>query len=137
MKFKTKIIISGILFFSLMLLLSFFSIYHTEHLKGIYPQFIAFIYGTSLLSLSLGAFIAYIFQKRIELKEFEKFLSLLSNNERKIIKILFEKKEIEQNKLVVHSGLSNVKVSRIIKYLEFKKIIIKKKSGYTNLIILK
>jgi len=54
MKFKTKIIISGILFFSLMLLLSFFSIYHTEHLKGIYPQFIAFIYGTSLLSLSLG-----------------------------------------------------------------------------------
>jgi len=137
MKFKSKIIITTVLLFLLMLLLTFFSIYHTEHLKGIYPQFLAFIYGTSLISLSLGSFITYIFQKRIEFKEFEKFLSLLSSNEKKVLKVLFDKKEIEQNRLVVHCNLSHVKVSRILKDLESKNIIKKKKSGYTNLIILK
>jgi len=137
MKFKKKIITSVTLFLSLMILLTIFSVYHTQHLGGIYPQFLAFMYGTSFISLSLGGFIVYIFQKKIELKEFEKFLSLLSIPERKIIKVLFDKKEIEQSRLVTHSGLSNVKVSRIIKQLEMKGIIEKKIHGYTNLIILK
>jgi len=136
MKIKNKIIISITLLFLLMLLLTIFSVYHTEHLNGLYPQFIAFIYGTSLLSLSLGGFIVYLFQKKIEIKEFEKFLSLLDSNQKKLIKLLFERKEIEQSKLVSLSGLNNVKVSRILKELESKKIITKKKSGYTNLIIL-
>jgi len=137
MKYKNKIITSGILLFLLVLTLTIFSVYHTKHLGEIYPQFLFFMYGISLISFSLGGFIVYLFQKKIEMKEFEKFLQLLSINERKIVKLLVERKEIEQNKLVTLSGLSNVKVSRIIKELETKRIIEKKTQGYTNLIILK
>lgn len=137
MKTKSKIIISVLLSLLLMILITFFSVYHAEHLGGMYPQFLFFIYSSVFLSFSLGGFIVYIFSNKIESRECKKYLTLLPSNHRKILKLLLEKKEIEQNRIGVHTNLNNVQVSRIIKELEIKKLIEKKQSGFTNLIILK
>ncbi len=134
---KKKIVIPSVLIGLLFVLITVFSMYHVHHLGKAYFQFPLFLYGATILSLAVGGFVVYIFEKEINASQVIKVLSVLPPDERKVLKILFDRKEIEQNKLGTLSDLSSVKMSRVISTLEQRGIIEKKKQGYTNLIILK
>ncbi len=82
-------------------------------------------------------FIVYLFEDKIEKSHLVKLLAILPADEKNVLKILFDRKEIEQKKLTALSGLSAVKISRVMSILEKRGIIEKKKQGYTNLIIMK
>jgi len=96
------------------------------------------VYGISFLSILIGAFIVIMFQFRINKMQIEKVLKILPREERMVVKILLDNKNmIEQNKLVVLSGFTKVQISRILKKLAEREVIEKKNMGNTNLVILK
>ncbi len=96
------------------------------------------VYGISFLSILIGAFIVIMFQFRINRMQIEKVLKILPREERMVVKILLDNKNmIEQNKLVVLSGFTKVQISRILKKLAERDVIEKKNMGNTNLVILK
>ena len=64
----------------------------------------------------------------------EYLLKILPEDERTIVRVLLKEKKIEQMYLVAESGLSKVKVSRLISKLEQRGIVEKKPLGNTNLI---
>ncbi len=134
---KNKLLISAGLIGLLGVLVTVFSIYHTQHLGKAYFQYPLFLYGTTILSLAVGGFIVYLFEEKINKLQLSKLLAILPNDERKVLKILFDRKEIEQKRLTTLAELSTVKISRVISTLEQREIIEKKKHGYTNLIVLK
>ena len=134
---KNKLIISASLIISLGILITIFSVYHVNHLGHTYVQYPLFLYGTSLLSLIVGGFIVYLFEEKINKFQLSRILKILPEDEIKVIQLLIERNEIEQRKLGTLTGINKVKISRIISILEKRKIIEKKKQGYTNLIILK
>lgn len=134
---KNKLLISAGLIGLLGILITVFSIYHTKHMGDSFLQYPLFLYGTTILSLAVGGFIVYLFEEKINKLQLSKLLSILPTDERKVLKILLDRKEIEQKKLTTLSELSTVKISRVISVLEQRGIIEKKKQGYTNLIILK
>ncbi len=131
-----KIIVSSGLVVLLGLLITIFSIYHSMHMGGAFIQYPLFLYGATILSLVVGGFVVYLFQERFSKSANGKILSILPNDERKVLKILFDRKEIEQKRLTTLSGLSPVKISRVISTLEQRGVVEKKKQGYTNLVIL-
>ena len=61
---------------------------------------------------------------------------LLEGDEKKVYLIVYEKKEILQSELVLESGLSKVKVSRLLQKLENKSLLIRKPYGNTNKVII-
>ncbi|MBT4208174.1 MarR family transcriptional regulator [Candidatus Woesearchaeota archaeon] len=134
---RNKILISSGLVGLLTIMITVFSIYHTQHLGKAYLQYPLFLYGTTIISLAIGGFIVYLFEEKINKLQLSKLLAILPNDERKVLKILFDRKEIEQKKLTTLAELSTVKISRVISTLEQRGIIEKKKHGYTNLIVLK
>jgi len=99
--------------------------------------FAPLLYGIALAALATGAAIALLFQWKIDRLQFEKIIGVLPEDERKVLKVLIEKKSISQSELRYQSGLSKVKVSRIIAKLSKRGIVDKKNYGNTNLIILK
>ncbi len=134
---KNKVLISSGLILLLAILITTFSMYHTRHLGGTFFQYPLFLYGTTILSLAIGGYIVYLFEDKINKVQIEKLLSILPHDERIIMKLLLERKEIEQKKLGTLSELNPVKISRVVSILEQRGIIEKKKHGYTNLIVLK
>ncbi len=95
------------------------------------------VYGISFISILVGAFIVVMFQWRINKAQLRKLLKILPQEERKLVKILMDNdNKLEQNKLVVLSGLSKVKVSRTLSKLEERRVVEKKPMGNTNLVIL-
>lgn len=70
-------------------------------------------------------------------KGYDSILSLLKSDEKKVVSMLISNKgEILQNKLVLELGISKVKVTRILSRLERKELIIRKRQGMTNKVIL-
>jgi len=97
----------------------------------------AIVYGTSLLSVILGAFLVLLFQWRINRAQLERILGVLEREERMVMKILLDNKgHIEQSYIVALSGMHKVVVSRTITKLEGRGVIQKKPLGNTNMIIL-
>lgn len=134
---KNKIFISASLIGLLAVLITVFSVYHSQHMGHSYLQYPMFFYGTTILSLIIGGFIVYLFEEKINKLQLNKILKILPKDERKVIQLLIERNELEQRKLGTLTELSTLKISRVISILEQKGIIEKKKQGYTNLIILK
>ena len=134
---KNRLLISAGLVGILGILITVFSVYHTQHMGIGYFQYPLFLYGTSIISLALGAFIMYLLENKLNILQLNKLLSILPADERKVMRILIERKEIEQKRLASLSELSRVKLSRVVSVLESRGVIEKKKHGYTNLIILK
>lgn len=64
----------------------------------------------------------------------EDFLKLFDGDERKIIGELIEKGEILQSRLVKRTGLSKVKVHRVLKKLKEKGIVEKEPAGKSNMV---
>lgn len=96
------------------------------------------VYAISFVSIIIGASIVIMFQSRLNTYQMEKVLRILPLEERKIVKILLKNNnKIEQNYLVVLSGMNKVKISRVIQKLVERDVIEKKNLGNTNLIILK
>ncbi len=93
----------------------------------------------SLMGLFVGSltyyFISEKYLKKINKihRDMESVYNFLDPEQRKIIKTLVEGNgEIAQSKLAKKTKLSRVKISRELKKLEDKKIIIKKSNGMTN-----
>lgn len=99
--------------------------------------FAPLLYGIALVSLAAGGAIAMLFQWRIDKMQLERVISVLPEEERKVLKVVIDKKTVSQTDLRYLSGLSKVRVSRIISRLEQRSIIEKKPFGNTNMVILK
>ena len=96
------------------------------------------VYGISFLSILIGAFIVVMFQLKINKLQLERVLKILPGEERKVVKILLDNNNsIEQNKLVVLSGFTKVRISRILQKLAEREVVEKKNMGNTNLVVLK
>ncbi len=63
-------------------------------------------------------------------------VNILQGDEKQIYMIICEKKEVLQSELVLESGLSKVKVSRLLQKLENKSLVTRKPYGNTNKVIL-
>jgi hypothetical protein len=61
---------------------------------------------------------------------------ILQDDEKKLYLIVCEKKAILQSELVLESGLSKVKVSRLLQKLEHKSLLVRKPYGNTNKVML-
>ena len=69
---------------------------------------------------------------------YDHIMPLLKPEERAVISILMESDgETYQNKIVTKTGLSKVKATRLLSSLEQKGLILKKRQGITNLVVLK
>lgn len=97
------------------------------------PLFIPFI---SSIGLFIGTMVYYLLSPRFKANKIEKksLLKFLEGDERKIFSILLEEKEINQADLVRNSGLSKVKISRILKKLQNRGILEKKSIGKVNMV---
>src|SRR3989344_5540061 len=116
----------------------FFAVVNGFYTSSTNEQLPMIVYGISFLSILIGAFIVVMFQFKINRIQLEKVLKILPREERIVVKILLDNNNsIEQNKLVVLSGLSKVQISRTIQKLVERDAIEKKNMGNTNLVILK
>ena len=96
------------------------------------------VYGISLLSLVIGAVVVILFQWKINQLQIQRMLKVLPGDERIIIKLLLENNNrLEQNRIVVLSGLSRLQVSRTVQKLGQREVVEKKDLGNTNLIVLR
>jgi len=132
---KKRLVIGFILVFILGI---FFAIVNGFYTDSTNEQLPLIVYGISFLSIVVGAFIILLFQWKISKIQLEKVLRILPREERIIVKILLDNNNsIEQNKLVVLSGLSKVQTSRMLQKLLERGVIEKRNMGNTNLILLK
>ncbi len=77
-------------------------------------------------------------QKREYDRKYEAVVPLLSKDERMVFQELLDNKgEVLQNALVLRTGLSKVRMTRVLASLERKKLIVKERHGLTNRIRLK
>jgi len=95
------------------------------------------VYGIALVSLLVGFSIALLFQWKINKIQMERVLRILPEEQRKIVSLLIQNNNsLEQNKLVALTGIHKVKMSRILKDLEFRSVVKKTDLGNTNLVVL-
>jgi uncharacterized membrane protein len=101
----------------------------------------SFLVGLSAIFIyynSDGAIKEYLLPKEKDKSRELLIANLLKSDEKKVYQhIINSNGEILQNKLVVITGLSKVKITRIIRNLEMKRLIIKERYGLTNKIKLK
>ncbi len=141
---QSKKIIFGILLVSIfVLIVSISSLYvQTEISSGNacgcfipIPIFIPFI---ASIGLFIGTIVYYLLSPRFDRKVDKKsLLDFLEGEERKIFKIILEKPEINQAELVRESGLSKVKVSRVLKRFKSRGLVEKETIGKINIVKLK
>jgi len=127
-----KIVIAIILIFVLGIVMAISNAYCAVNIGHLFAPL---MYTVALISLAIGGTITFIFAWKIDQIQLEKVISILPDEERKVLKIIINEKKITQTELKIVSGLSKVKVSRIVSKLEQRKIIEKKPYGNTNLII--
>ncbi len=131
---ESKLAIAFTAVFVLGILLSILNGYYVENTGQTMP--IA-TYGVAAVAMVVGALIIMLFQWKITYKQASEFVEMLPEDERRIIKVLLKERKIEQRYLVAESGLSKVKVSRIVARLEQRGKIEKISVGNTNLIKLR
>jgi hypothetical protein len=94
-------------------------------------------YGVAAMAMMVGALIILLFQWKISHQHAFDMLKILPSDERKVVEILLKEKKIDQMHIVAESGLSKVKVSRLLMKLQQRGVIEKLPLGNTNLIKLK
>ncbi|MCK4883402.1 MAG: hypothetical protein KAS30_00895 [Candidatus Diapherotrites archaeon] len=114
-----------------------FAFVNGEYVESYGESLPMIVYGISLVSIVLGSFIVLLFQWKINEMQMNRVMKVLPSDERTIIKILLANdNKIEQNHLVVLSGMNKVKISRIISKLQSRGVVEKRNIGNTNLIFL-
>jgi uncharacterized membrane protein len=131
---ETRLAIAIIAVFSLGIMLSILNGYYIEDTGSSLPME---TYGVIAIAMVVGALIILLFQWKINQQHALSMLKILPPDERKIIEILLNERKIEQMYLVAESGISKVKVSRVLFKLEQRGVIEKKPLGNTNLIKLR
>lgn len=131
---KKKLIIALGLLFALGVFLAMSNAYCAINMGHLFAPL---LYGIALIALTTGGAVALLFQWKVDKIQLEKLISILPKDERRVLKVIIEKKSVSQTELKHLSELSKVKVSRIVSKLEQRKIIEKKPYGNTNLIIRK
>ncbi len=97
-----------------------------------YFQIITFIISTVLIASS---FLTLYLEVYVEQRKFS--LENLRGQEKSIYQYIKEKEPVYQSRIVKDLKVSKVKVSRVIKKLEYKQLIKKEKKGMTNQIKIK
>lgn len=110
------------------------SILNGEYIEDTGSQMPVLAYGVAAVALGVGALLMLLFQWRVSHKQMQSLLRILPEDERKIVAVLLKEKKLEQMYLVAETGLSKVKVSRLLFKLEQRGVIEKKPLGNTNLI---
>jgi uncharacterized membrane protein len=131
---ETRLAVAIISVFFLGILLSILNGQYIEDTGSSLPPL---TYGVAAVAMGVGALIILLFQWKISHQQANNMLKILPEDERKIMEVLLNEKKMEQMYLVAESGLSKVKVSRLLAKLEQRGIIEKKPLGNTNLIKLK
>ncbi len=131
-----RLLISLALVVCLGALITAFSLYHMRHMGGSY-QYPLFLYGTALLALAVGGMLVYLFEEKVDARKVDKLLAILPSDERKVLRLLLARKELDQKRLATLAGLSAVKTSRVLSTLAARGVVDKKKHGYTNLVTLR
>jgi uncharacterized membrane protein len=131
---ETRLAAAIISVFLLGMLLSVLNGYYIEDTGASMPLF---TYVVAAAAMGVGALIILLFQWRITDRRAHEILRILPEDERKIVEVLLKEKRIEQMYLVAESGLSKVKVSRIVSRLQARGVVEKKPLGNTNLVKLK
>jgi len=99
---------------------------------------VIFIVLIGLYLIIFGKDSEKIQSKKIEKEDYEKVLKNLSADQRKILEKLIEAEgTIFQSELVEKTNLSKVKTSRILDKLEGKGLIERRRTGMSNVVILK
>ena len=114
-----------------------FSILNGYYIEDTGSSIPLMVYGMTAVAMGVGALIVLLFQWRINKKQFQRLLRVLPEGERVVVGLLLEDGRLEQTYIVAESGLSKVKVSRILSRLESRGIVEKKPLGNTNLVKLK
>jgi uncharacterized membrane protein len=128
---ETRLAVAIIAVFGLGIVLAILNGYYIEDTGSSIPLA---IYGITAAAMVVGALIVLLFQWRINQQQLRRVLQVLPEDERRIVELLLANKRMEQTYIVAESGLSKVKVSRVIAKLEQRKIVEKKPLGNTNLI---
>jgi len=131
---ETRLAVAIIAVFGLGITFSILNGYYMEDTGSSIPLM---VYGMTAVAMGVGALIVLLFQWRINRKQFQRLLRVLPSDERVVVELLLEDGRLEQTYIVAESGLSKVKVSRILSRLEQRGIIEKKPLGNTNLVKLK
>ncbi|MFH0860636.1 MAG: hypothetical protein V1921_05500 [Candidatus Altiarchaeota archaeon] len=128
---ETRLAVAISSVFLLGILLSILNGYYVEDTGSPIPLL---TYGVAAGGMVVGALIILLFQWRISQAQIASILKILPDDERAIVELLLKERKMEQTYLVAESGLSKVKVSRVLMKLEQRRIIEKKPLGNTNLI---
>jgi uncharacterized membrane protein len=129
-----KLIVGFMLIFLLGVLFAVVNGFYTEDTESPLP---IIVYGISFVSVIVGGFIVVLFQWKINKIQLERVLKILPEEQRKIMRLLIENNNsLEQNKLVALTGINKVKMSRILKDLEYRGIVKRTSLGNTKLIVL-
>ncbi len=131
---ETRLGIAIVAVFGLGILFSILNGYYIEDTGEPIPLM---VYGMSFASMGVGALIILLFQWKISQNQLHKILKVLPEDEKIILELLVKEKKMEQTYLVAESGLSKVKVSRVLTKLEQRGIVEKKQLGNTNLVKLR
>lgn len=94
---------------------------------------VLFAFGILLILLSRKSEYTEMEKK----EEIEKVIKTLDNSEQKIYETIRNSGAIFQSELVEKSGLTKVKVTRVLDKLESKGIVERKRRGMTNIVICK
>lgn len=130
-----RLVIGLTLIFILGILFAIVNGYYTAQMNEQLPLI---VYSISFISILIGSLIVLLFQWKISHHQVKSILKILPREERLLTKTLLENKNMmEQNKIVVLTGLSKVQVSRTIQKLTERGVIEKRDMGNTNLVILK
>ena len=143
---RDSLIVVLILITLFVFIISFSVFYISENFSSVcgctLPIWVILI-SISSFGLFTGSFIYYFMNRdslkknKVVKKSFNKFFNFLEKDERKILEfVLKNSNEVHQSVISKELNLDKVRVSRVINTLESKGIIIKKKKGMTNLIIL-
>jgi len=131
---ETRLGVAIVAVFGLGILFSILNGYYIEDTGEPIPLM---VYGMTAASMGVGALIILLFQWKISKNQLHKLLKVLPEDERIILELLVKEKKMEQTYLVAESGLSKVKVSRVLTKLEQRGIVEKKPLGNTNLVKLR
>jgi len=95
------------------------------------------LYLLAMEFFALGGLANLLLRKHIASAQFEKILSVLPEDERNLLRVIYARKTVTQNELVSGTGIYKMKVSRILQKFRERGVIDKKPQGYTNAVLSK